>query len=42
MNQLRKTAVHQGFEEGSNVNAVKEMAELIKANRHFENIQKSN
>ena len=39
--QAEKTAVHQGFEEGSNVNAVKEMAELIKANRHFENIQKA-
>ncbi len=39
--QAQKTAVHQGFEEGSNVNAVKEMAELIKANRHFENIQKA-
>lgn len=37
----KKTAVHQGFVEGSNVNAVKEMAELIKANRHFENIQKA-
>jgi flagellar basal-body rod protein FlgF len=39
--QAKKTAVHQGFVEGSNVNAVKEMAELIKANRHFENIQKA-
>lgn len=39
--QAKKTALHQGFVEGSNVNAVKEMAELIKANRHFENIQKA-
>lgn len=39
--KAKKTAVHQGFVEGSNVNAVKEMAELIKANRHFENIQKA-
>lgn len=36
-----KTAVKQGFVEGSNVNAVKEMSELIKAHRHFENIQKA-
>lgn len=35
------TAVHQGFTEGSNVNAVKEMAELIKAQRHFDSIQQA-
>ena len=36
-----KTAVHQGFVEQSNVNAISEMSELIKAHRHFENIQKA-
>ena len=36
-----KTAVHQGFLEGSNVNAIEEMSELIKAHRHFESIQKA-
>ena len=35
-----KTVVHQGFIENSNVNAVKEMSELIKAHRHFESIQR--
>ena len=35
-----KTSVHQGFQEQSNVNAVSEMAALIKANRHFGSIQK--
>ncbi len=35
------TTVNQGFIEGSNVNAVKEMSELINAHRHFENIQKA-
>lgn len=35
-----KTAVHQGFMEQSNVNAVAEMSQLIKANRNFESIQK--
>ena len=30
----------QGFLETSNVNAVEEMAKLIKANRHFESIQR--
>ncbi len=35
-----KTAVYQGFVEQSNVNAVEEMAKLIKANRHFESIQR--
>jgi len=33
------TSVHQGFVEQSNVNAVSEMSELIKAHRHFEAIQ---
>jgi len=36
-----KTTVNQGFLEGSNVNAIEEMAELIKAHRHFESIQKA-
>ncbi len=36
-----KTSVNQGFLEGSNVNAVEEMSELIKAHRHFESIQKA-
>ncbi len=36
-----KTAVHQGFVEESNVNAVTEMSNLIKANRHFESIQRA-
>ena len=35
-----KTKVQQGFIEESNVNAISEMSELIKANRHFESIQK--
>lgn len=35
-----KTAVHQGFIEQSNVNAVAEMSNLIKANRNFESIQR--
>lgn len=36
-----KTSVNQGFVEGSNVNAIHEMSELIKAHRHFESIQKA-
>jgi flagellar basal-body rod protein FlgF len=36
-----KTRVNQGFLEGSNVNAIEEMSELIKAHRHFESIQKA-
>ncbi len=36
-----KSTVHQGFMEDSNVNAIQEMSELIKANRHFESIQKA-
>lgn len=35
-----KTAVHQGFIEQSNVNAVSEMSNLINANRTFESIQR--
>lgn len=35
-----ETAVHQGFIEQSNVNAVAEMSNLIKANRNFESIQR--
>ncbi len=37
----QKTQVHQGFIEQSNVNALYEMSELIKAHRHFESIQKA-
>jgi len=33
-----KTTVYQGFVEGSNVNAISEMSELIKANRQFESV----
>ena len=33
--------MNQGFLEGSNVNAIEEMSELIKAHRHFESIQKA-
>lgn len=40
-NEAIQTTVHQGFVEESNVNAVLEMANLIKANRHFESIQKA-
>jgi flagellar basal-body rod protein FlgF len=36
-----KTTVNQGFLEGSNVNAIEEMSELIKAHRQFESIQKA-
>lgn len=36
-----KTKLQQGFMEGSNVNAVEEMSELVKAHRHFESIQKA-
>ncbi len=44
LNVLRssvQTTVNQGFLEGSNVNAIEEMSELIKAHRHFESIQKA-
>ncbi len=37
--KVQSTSVHQGFVEQSNVNAVDEMSELIKAHRHFEAIQ---
>jgi len=36
-----KSTLNQGFLEGSNVNAIEEMSELIKAHRHFESIQKA-
>ena len=35
------STIQQGFIEQSNVNAVEEMSELIKANRHFESIQRA-
>ncbi len=34
-----KSTLHQGFLESSNVNALEEMTNLIKASRHFESIQ---
>lgn len=37
--ELKNTNLHQGYIEGSNVNAIKEMSELINAHRHFETIQ---
>lgn len=36
-----KSTVSQGHVEQSNVNAIEEMSELIKANRHFESIQRA-
>ena len=36
-----ESKVYQGFLEGSNVNAITEMSDLIKAHRHFESIQKA-
>lgn len=39
-NEKNQTAVHQGFIEQSNVNAVREMSDLIKAHRGFESIQR--
>jgi flagellar basal-body rod protein FlgG len=33
------STIHQGFLESSNVNALEEMTNLIKASRHFESIQ---
>ena len=36
-----KSTMNQGFIEESNVNTVEEMSELIKANRHFESIQRA-
>ncbi len=41
LNPKIATTVNQGFVEGSNVNAIREMSELINAHRHFENIQKA-
>lgn len=38
--QNLKSAIHQGFIEESNVNALEEMSNLIKANRQFESIQR--
>jgi flagellar basal-body rod protein FlgF len=38
---ISKTGLNQGFLEGSNVNAIYEMSELIKAHRHFDSIQKA-
>lgn len=35
------TTVHQGFVEASNVSAVREMGELIRANRLFESMQRA-
>lgn len=39
--KIETTRVNQGFIEQSNVNAISEMSELIKAHRHFENMQKA-
>ena len=36
-----QSRINQGFIEESNVNAIEEMSELIKANRHFESIQRA-
>jgi flagellar basal-body rod protein FlgF len=41
INPNRRTAIYQGHLEGSNVNALQEMSALIKANRHFETLQKA-
>lgn len=38
---LSKTLVRQGYLEGSNVNPLKEMTEMIKTNRLFENTQRA-
>lgn len=38
-NEQKNTTVLQGFLEQSNVNAIQEMAELIKASRNFDSIQ---
>ncbi|MEI8348123.1 MAG: flagellar basal body rod C-terminal domain-containing protein, partial [Pseudomonadota bacterium] len=35
------SSLHQGFIEESNVNAIAEVANLIKANRQFESIQRA-
>jgi flagellar basal-body rod protein FlgF len=39
ISNISNSVVHQGFLEDSNVNAVEEMASLIKASRHFESLQ---
>ena len=39
INETKKSTLHQGFLEGSNVNPLEEMSALIKASRHFESIQ---
>ncbi|MBF0366107.1 MAG: hypothetical protein HQK50_11085, partial [Oligoflexia bacterium] len=36
-----KSQIHQGFVEGSNVDAILEMSNLIKANRQFESMQRA-
>ncbi len=41
INPSDSVKLHQGFIEQSNVNAIHEMSELIKAHRHFDNIQKA-
>ena len=41
LSTVEESKIHQGFIEGSNVNAIHEMSELIKAHRHFDNIQKA-
>lgn len=40
MKEASRTALHQGMLEGSNVNPIEEMANLIKANRLFEHDMK--
>jgi len=39
--EVKKSTLHQGFLEGSNVNPLEEMSALIKASRHFESIQQA-
>ncbi|RLA65105.1 MAG: flagellar basal-body rod protein FlgF [Epsilonproteobacteria bacterium] len=39
ISDVKKSTLHQGFLEGSNVNPLEEMSALIKASRHFESIQ---
>jgi flagellar basal-body rod protein FlgG len=38
---IKKSTLHQGFLEGSNVNPLEEMSSLIKASRHFESVQQA-
>ena len=40
IDKAKDVTVHQGLIESSNVNAITEMSELIKANRHFESLQR--